>query len=518
MSSSLTDLDGGFFDVAVVGAGINGCAAAQELSAAGYSVLLVDKGDFGAASTSRSTRLVHCGLRYLAPGGSPYSFLWHPGRFVTALKMTRKAMRARRDFVTHCPQRTRKILFGFPVWDDMPYRPWHIDLALRIVETAGPDEVPLERKRYLPGELEEVALFASIRDQHKLRSVSSFAEYQFDWPERVAMDMVLDAERMGAICRNYVSVTGLERSPDGLWHVSLSAASTSTPGAQVTAKAVLNTAGIWIDEINRLADAKAPRKILGTKGVHIVLRLPSAFRGQGIITLNRKMEEPVYLVPWRQDLHYMGVTETVYDGDINEIRASSDDVKWLLEELNYLVPSLNKKRDDILYTWAGVRPLTYDPTLPKGARSREIHDHGKDGMPGVFSMTAGPVTTHRSAGQELCASIQARVAPSKEAQTPYYGAREMGEDKPSPSVLNHYDAVRSADIERVAREEHVTSLIDVLTRRTGLVWTESSAREGALGAAQTIAGVLGWNASRIEREVDEYLRYLDQNHGVPEIE
>ena len=102
------------------------------------------------------------------------------------------------------------------------------------------------------------------------------------------------------------------------------------------------------------------------------------------------------------------------------------------------------------------------------------------------ALTARPVTTHRSARQELCASIQARVAPSKQAQTPYYGAREMGEDKTSPSVLNHYDAVRSKDIERVAREEHVTSLIDVLTRRTGLVWTESSAREGALGAAQAL--------------------------------
>ena len=515
MSDALTQLDGWSFDVAIIGAGINGCAAAQELAAAGYSVLLADKGDFGAASTSRSTRLVHCGLRYLAPGGSPYSFLWHPGRLITALKMTRKAMRARSEFVTRCPDRTRKILFGFPVWNDMPYRPWHIDLALRIVEAAGPEDVALERRSFQPSELDQVPLFGAIRDQDKLLSVSSFAEYQFDWPERVAMDMVLDAERMGAVCRNYSPVIGLARAEDGLWHVSLGSSREPGLSADVSAKTVLNTAGIWIDEVNRLVDSKAPRKILGTKGVHIVLRLPDTFRDQGIITLNRKMEEPVYLVPWRQGLHYMGVTETVYDGDIDDIHASKEDVDWLLAEFNHLLPDLPRTRDDILYTWAGVRPLTYDPGLAKGARSREIHDHEKNGLPGLFSMTAGPVTTHRSAGQELCAKIATRISPSGNPQTPHYTAREMGCDSTSPALLNNYDAVRLADIERVAREEHVTSLIDVLTRRTGLVWTESGAREGAQRAAQTLAEVLDWDSARVDREVADYLDYLHHYHGVP---
>ena len=300
MTISPTQLDGRTFDTAIIGAGINGCAAAQELAAAGYSVLLLDKGDYGAASSSRSTRLVHCGLRYLAPGGSPYSFLWHPSRFVTALKMTGKAMRARSEFVTRCPERTRKILFGFPVWNDMPYRPWHIDMALRIVETAGPPDVPLERKRYQPNELDQVPLFRNIRDQDKLLSVSSFAEYQFDWPERVAMDMVLDAERMGAVCCNYSPVNGLVKQDDGSWQLSISSVREPSAIGVVSAKAVLNTAGIWIDEVNRLVDPRAPRKILGTKGVHIVVRLAEEYRDQGIITLNRKMEEPVYLVPWRQ--------------------------------------------------------------------------------------------------------------------------------------------------------------------------------------------------------------------------
>ena len=507
-SPSIRELEGRSFDLAVVGAGINGCAAAQELAAGGYSVLLVDKGDYGAGSSSRSTRLIHCGLRYLAPGGSPYSFLWHPGRFATAIRMTAKAMRARNDFVTRAPERTRKIRFGFPVWNDMPYRPWHIDVALRIVEAAGPDGVALERKRYRPGELDRTSLFGSLRDQDKLLSVNTFAEYQFDWPERVAMDMVLDATRMGAMCLNYTAATGLTKTDGGDWRIRLSNREESDADVMIGAKVVLNTAGIWIDRVNQLAQPDTPRKILGTKGAHIVVRLPEAFRDQGVITLNRKMEEPVYLVPWRQGLHYMGVTETVYDGDVDDIRASKADVEWLLDELNHLLPALNVTHDDILYTWAGVRPLTYDPALPKGARSREIHDHEENGTPGVFSMTAGPVTTHRSAGQELCAKVAERLSPSGAPQVPDYAPRPMGAVSSSPALLNHYDAIRLADLEHVARHEQVTSLTDVLARRTGLVWTETGAREGASQAAETVASVLGWDSKRIDREVAEYLEYL----------
>ena len=123
-------------------------------------------------------------------------------------------------------------------------------------------------------------------------------------------------------------------------------------------------------------------------------------------------------------------------------------------------------------------------------------------------MTAGPVTTHRSAGQELCAKVAERLSPSGAPQVPDYAPRPMGAVSSSPALLNHYDAIRLADLEHVARHEQVTSLTDVLARRTGLVWTETGAREGASQAAETIASVLGWDSKRIDREVAEYLEYL----------
>ena len=253
IGKSLADIAGRDFDVAVAGAGINGCSAAQQLAAAGYSVLLVDKGDFGSGSSSRSTRLIHCGLRYLAPGGSPWSFLWHPSRLTTALRMTRQAMVARSEFVTDAEARTRSFVLGFPVYRGAVYKPWQVDLALRIVGRLGPKDVPLERRRLEPDEIARTPLFRDLRDQHRLISVNIFREYQFDWPERVAMDMVLDAERMGAVVRNYTPVTGIEPLANGRWALTLADATDGSASGTVTSKVVLNTTGIWIDRVNSLA-------------------------------------------------------------------------------------------------------------------------------------------------------------------------------------------------------------------------------------------------------------------------
>src|SRR6516225_11929866 len=103
------------YDVAIIGGGINGASAAQHLAAAGYNVLLIEKGDFGSGATSRSSRLLHCGLRYLAPGRSILDFVVHPSRLATALRMARQAMQARTDLVKTSPARTRPMQFCFPI-------------------------------------------------------------------------------------------------------------------------------------------------------------------------------------------------------------------------------------------------------------------------------------------------------------------------------------------------------------------------------------------------------------------
>jgi glycerol-3-phosphate dehydrogenase len=423
MRTPIKALDKNRYDVVVIGAGVNGASAAQHLAAAGYTVLLVDKDDFGAGSSSRSSRLLHCGLRYLAPGDSMAEFLRHPTRLATALRMARQAMWSRSQFVRTTPERARSMKFHFPVYDETPYAPWQVTLAFKVLQALGPKDLPLDYIRLSARQAAETPLLGWLRDLDKLRAIIGFREYQFDWPERVALDAVLDAERMGATVRNHTAVTGMTRQAGDSWSVRLGDRLGETGEAVVRASMVLNMAGIWIDRVNQHSDGAAGRKITGTKGVHIMLQLPPECREYGIATINR-LNEPFYCVPWR-GLHYVGPTETLYDGDIDEIRPGEAEIEGLLDEASHLLPGAGLQRDDVLFAWAGVRPLTYDPELPMGARSREIHDLAADGLPNVLAMTAGPVMTHRSGGETIAAAVAQRIAPSGALQALSYAARSF---------------------------------------------------------------------------------------------
>jgi glycerol-3-phosphate dehydrogenase len=122
MRMSLSSIRDTAFDIAVIGGGINGASAAQHLAAAGYRTLIVEKGDFGSGTTARSSRLLHCGLRYLAPGRSMFDFVIHPGRFADALRMARQAMQARHDFVKSAPSSVNRMQFCFPIYRGDRYR------------------------------------------------------------------------------------------------------------------------------------------------------------------------------------------------------------------------------------------------------------------------------------------------------------------------------------------------------------------------------------------------------------
>jgi len=126
MRPPLRTIDGEKYDVVIIGAGVNGASAAQHLSAAGYSVLLIDKGDFASGSSGRSSRLLHCGLRYLAPGASMWNFARHPGMLATALRMAKQAMESRAQLVTTAPERVRPMKFHFPIYRDGPYANWQV--------------------------------------------------------------------------------------------------------------------------------------------------------------------------------------------------------------------------------------------------------------------------------------------------------------------------------------------------------------------------------------------------------
>jgi glycerol-3-phosphate dehydrogenase len=502
----LSELQGKTFDVAVIGAGANGASAAQHLAAAGYDVLLVDKGDFGSGSSSRSSRLLHCGLRYLAPGDSVWGFVRRPNALGIALRMARQAMQSRAQFVTTAPERTEKLNFCFPIYAGGAYKPWQVSLALRLLERLGPKSVPLDYRRIPPAGVGAVPLARWLRDQDKLLGLAMFREYRFEWPERIIADTVLDAERMGAVVRNYTRVAGTRR--DGAcWMVTLEDQIEAGAAATVGARIVLNMAGIWIDRVNGTAAASATRRINGTKGAHIVVRLPPECAAYGIATINR-VGEPFYCIPWR-GLHFFGPTETLYDGDPDDVRPLEEEIDWLIAEANHMLPALGLKREHVIFSWAGVRPLGADPDFPKGKRSREVHDLAADGMPGVYAMTAGPIMTHRSAGAELTALVARKLEPSRSPQAPSYAARTFPDNQNSPPLLDDDPSIKLSDLKFAARHEHAANLTDLMFRRVGAGWTAGMGYAAAEKAAEAVAAELGWDRQRMMDEVRDYRAHLE---------
>jgi glycerol-3-phosphate dehydrogenase len=318
---------------------------------------------------------------------------------------------------------------------------------------------------------------------------------------------------LGAVARNYTPAAGLAQEGDG-WSVTLADGLGEAGEAVVRAKAVLNMAGTWIDQVNRLAKPEVGRRITGTKGIHVMVRLPPECRSFGVFTLNR-VNEPMFIAPWR-GLHYIGPTETLYEGDLDDVRATEDEIAWQLEEANHLLPGAGFKRADVLFTWAGVRPLTYDPEQPKGARERLVHDLAADGLPNLLALTAGPIMTHRSAGQEACREIAKRVAPSGRPQALSYAAKLFPENQNSPPLTHDHTAVTLADLRYSAEHEQPANLVDLLFQRTGVGWTATMGRDAARQAAETVADILGWDAARIDSEVAAYHAHLARWHGVGE--
>jgi glycerol-3-phosphate dehydrogenase len=511
MRLPLDQLHGRAFDVIIIGAGVNGASACQHLAAAGYSVLLVDKGDFASGASGRSSRVLHCGLRYLAPGGSMWDFVLHPGRLAAAMRMASLAMQAREQMVRTAPEHVFATKCHFPIYRDGAYAAWQVRLALNTLSVLGSRRLPLQQHVLRPDEAKNLPLVRWLRDPDRLVGIAAYREYQFDWPERICLDAVLDAERLGATVRNYTEAVKLVRGRGEVWGVQLIDRFDPRRKATVRAKVVLNTAGVWIDRVNASAEGRARRRITGTKGCHILVQLPPECREYGIATLNR-VREPFYCLPWR-GFHYFGPTETLYNGDPDDVRTNDDEVDFLLGEANYLLPALSLSRGNVLHSWAGVRPLTFDPRLAKGSRTRTIHDLAADGMPNLLAMTAGPVMTHRSAGVELTQAVAKRIAPSGRRQSLSYAARRFPENQDSPSLLEDDTTVKLSDLRHAAEHEHAISLVDLLVRRTGVAFSETMGYFAAQRAAESVADLLGWDSARIEAEIKNYHAYLALVHG-----
>ncbi|RYF59739.1 MAG: FAD-dependent oxidoreductase [Comamonadaceae bacterium] len=536
----LDALDQTHVDVVVIGAGINGAAAAEAAAAAGLKVALFDKGDYASGASRQSTRLLHCGLRYLMPGGPITIFLRHPGRFLDVLKTIRRSMAVRSELVRTEPDKLKPIRMHYPLFKGGPYAPWMVDVAFGILGSLSDGKVPLNYRRSGGAQARAENPFVPfLRDPANLSSIASYTEYQFDWPERVVVERVMQAAQDGAVVRNYTPVTGLTHTPQG-WAVDVTDAHTGAE-ARVWARAVLNLTGVWVDRVHALVNRPITRKVTGTKGAHLVFRLPESCKGHGFAAMSTA-GRPFYCMPWR-DLHFFGPTETLYEGDPDDVYADDADIEFLMRETTHLFPQLALTRADIVSTWAGVRPLTHDATMPMGHRSRRIYDLGVEGLPGAFALTNGSLGAHRQTAQDLLVKLKdwfanpasgKTVAPvSDESADRASAARETGRSSVPPSAKTEMSAAATRDPSHCLEQdtshaasawpgaatdaaalEHAVTLEDMMARRLGHVWDADLGLGAAAAVARDMGARLGWDDARITAEIAQYTRTVHHLYGV----
>ena len=523
--AALKSLASNTFDVLVIGGGVTGVGAALDAASRGLKVALVEASDLASGTSSRSSKLIHGGLRYL----EQYDF-----------KLVREALQERELMVsTLAPHLVKPLAFLYPLHEKVRERTYvgaglALYDALRGFQRALPGHKHLSQKQI-------AATAPSLRSDLVTGAVKYF-DAQVD-DARHTMMIARTAARHGAVIATNVRVESLVREGKRVLGVK---ARDIESGKLITIKATATVmcAGIWSDELHESFRLKAGYNVTMSKGVHIVLPKKAIQSKEGIILKTSK--SVLFLIPWA-DKWIVGTTDTPYTGDRREPIAERDDVEYIVKEANkVLKPKL--KIEDVIGVYAGLRPLVANK---KDSLTTKIsREHTVDrSAPGFVSIAGGKYTTYRIMGKDVIdlAGIELRriIAESVTEKLPIVGADgyfalmqqidRIAEDSGLSAdsvrhLLDRYGSLISeilelitvdpklakqlskdlpylkAEIYYAASHEGVRSVDDVISRRTRLAFeAPDCAIDLVNDVAAIIAPVLGWTAKQKKDSIKAYL-------------
>jgi glycerol-3-phosphate dehydrogenase len=326
-------------DLLVIGGGINGAGIAREAALRGLRTALVDKGDFASGTSSRSSKLIHGGLRYLEQGDV---------RLVLEASLERDLLRR-----VLAPHLVRPLPFFFPVYQGGPVSLWKLRGGLLAYDVlAGFRNIA--RHRIVRGA-------AAVDLEPKIRRdglVGGALYYDCATDDaRLVLETILAAEDAGASCLNYVAVERFEKREARIVGAWLRDREPAAEGpVLVRARSVVNATGPWLDGIRELDDPGAARLLRPTKGVHVVVERERVGNRHAVV-LNAVADRRVlFVIPWG-DRALVGTTDTDHPGDPDHVTIESEDVDYLLETVNAHFPEARLGPSDVVAAFAGLRPL-----------------------------------------------------------------------------------------------------------------------------------------------------------------
>ena len=375
----LVELERALFDVLVIGGGITGAGIARDAAMRGLSVALVERDDFGSGTSSRSSRLVHGGLRYLEHGDFHLVF---------------ESSRERRILLRIAPHLVRPQAFIWPVYEDARVPAWKLAAGLFVY-----DALSLFRN-VGPGRRLDVGTILEMEPAIRQAGLVGGARY-FDAAtddSRLTLANARAAAEAGAAVANHVEVHEL-MTERGAVRGAVAIDTLTGRRIPIAARAVVNASGPWSDSIRRLADPHATQSLRRSKGVHVAV--PRARVGnQGALTILSPIDGRVMFILPAGPLTIVGTTETDYSGPADRVRATPDDLTYLLRSANAYFPHARLTPEDVVSVWAGIRPLVAsNGDGEPGSTSREHAITWTS--PGLVTVSGGKLTTYRSMAVEV---------------------------------------------------------------------------------------------------------------------
>jgi glycerol-3-phosphate dehydrogenase len=513
------------FHVIVIGGGINGVAIARECARAGRRTLLVEQHDFAAGTTSRSTRIIHGGLRYIEHGD---------------LGQVRESLREREWLLQRYPHLVHPLQFLLALGEESRRSALAVRTGLWLYRRMG------HAARGVDGSRTEQNKLERLLDAGKHFSVFSFDDAQCEFPERLVAEWLVEAIEAGAVARNHTEVLAARIHNGRATGVLLRDQLTGNEG-HVDATWIINATGPWADGICRSSNIQTKHPMVGgVRGSHIVL---SKFAGapQAAVYTEAVDGRPIFVIPWNEQV-LVGTTEVADSNDPSQVQPSADEIDYLLRSFFHLFPQVRLTHDDVHYAFAGVRPLPFSPKKSPSAVSRKhyLHDHSADGAAQMISVIGGKLTTAGSLARECVAKIGVKVTPftlvmasgdgfdptlehwmvevaaaggisadAARSIVEWYGKRALavackaGASAEMRAPLCPHTSHIVAEAWDGFSNECAATLADVLLRRVpvalGACWSQSCSRE----AATRIGAVMGWGEARTAVELEQFERERD---------
>ena len=532
----LSGIDEGTFDAVVIGGGMAGAGVARDLALRGASVALFDKGDFASGTSSKSSKLIHGGLRYLE---------------LAEFRLVRESLREKKTLERLAPHLVRPLPFLVPVYRGSKRGLITVRIGMWLYDLLTPGK-QTERFRVVPP-VEALALEPSIQAAD-LRGAGYYFDDLLLFPERLCLENALSAARHGARVHNYCEVEEVTRGPRGLDGVRVRDLLT---GQVHTARApvIVNCAGPWVDRLRELAGVReaGARVLRTTKGIHCLLPRMT----EHAVYLSTADDRMIFVIPWRQ-FSMVGTTDTDFDGDPDRLWATREEVEYLLGAVRPALPDPRVTLDQVVYTYAGVRPLAFEEGSSASRVSRD-HKVVVEGDGGRFlSITGTKLTCFRSLAEEVGDRVMralGRRVPSRTAELTLDGlddeagkieartwmdvSEEMAATGLSRETLEILVETYGRGFARVlallrklpdgaerlcprnpeivaqlhhaVREEMAVSLQDFLLRRTGIGQSPCLGLDCFESVGRRMGELAAWSPRRLQAELEAYQAQVERS-------